>query len=343
MNLTELNKIEEAMFAGIRGMLSGQGKQQTKVQDIFIKDFVQDAMASINNGLAGGLVANPKDAAPGSTSQSGANAPTSGTSQATPAAQGQEEQPQTQYMGKIAPNAGPATKPPAAPNPLSTPTLNQPKTTVNTTLGTAGKPGSITSGGPGAMTSPNATVKPKAQPYKWAPKGMKVDPNTKLSSLGATGNLAESEYNAMNRIFESIITVNEEDELMPMSDYLMNWFSQYMNGVAWEGSKTIVKSRIDKLVQEYPTNLKTNLTNLAQIGLALSKAASKAPAGAPQEFTQMRNANTQTVQQDFEGVKAALDELSKTQPDLYNKFIKTLRPVTAPGASAGLAEQKKRK
>jgi hypothetical protein len=341
MNLNELNKIEEAMFAGIRGMLSGQGKQQTKVQDIFIKDFMQDAIASINNGLAGGLIANPKDAAPGASAGNTQNLPpnsasASGATQDDSTVPGQEEKPQTQYMGKVAPNAGPATKPQAAPNPLATPTLNQPKTTVNTTLGTASKPGSITSGGPGAMPSPKATAKPGAQPYKWAPKGMKVDPNTKLSSVGAVGNLAEAEYIKLNRLFENIVNIDEQTDLMPMSEYMMNWFSQYMQNVAWEGSKPAIQTQVDKLAAEYPNNLKSNLQKLAQTALALSKAASKPPAGAPQEFTQMRNANIQNVQQGYEEIKAALDELSKINPDLYNKFIKTLRPV-------GLAEQKKRK
>ena len=56
MKLNELNQIEEAMFSGIRGMLSGQGGYQTRVQDIFIKDFVQDALTSLNNGVKGGLI-----------------------------------------------------------------------------------------------------------------------------------------------------------------------------------------------------------------------------------------------------------------------------------------------
>jgi hypothetical protein len=58
----------------------------------------------------------------------------------------------------------------------------------------------------------------------------------------------------------------------------------------------------------------------------------------------MRQTSGQDVQQGYEEIKAALDELAKINPDLYNKFIKTLRPVAArPGASAGLVEQKKRK
>ena len=51
MKLNELNKIEEGIISGIKGLMSGQGSYQTKVQDIFIKDFIQDAMTSLNNGF----------------------------------------------------------------------------------------------------------------------------------------------------------------------------------------------------------------------------------------------------------------------------------------------------
>jgi hypothetical protein len=282
MNLTELNKIEEGRFAdaaksmipGIRGLVSGQGKNQTKVQDIFIKDFVQDATTSLKNGLAGGLIQLPQK-----TSGAPADTPPAASTPATPSA-----------------------PPPAA----------------------------------------NPKAPAEKQPYKWAPKGMKVNPDTKLSSLGATGDLAESKYENLNKIFESIVNIDEQADVMSMSDYLMSWFSQYMQGVAWEGSKAIVKNKIDAFVKDYPAKQYDHLTNLARTALALSKAAT--PAGAPKEFTQMRQTSGQDVQQGYEEIKAALDELAKINPDLYNKFIKTLRPVAAqPGASAGLVEQKKRK
>lgn len=287
MNLEEFKKIEEGRFAdaaksmvpGIRGLVSGQGKNQTKVQDIFIKDFVQDATASLKNGLAGGLIQLPQK--------------TSGAPADTP----------------------PADTPPAASTPA-------------------------TSAAPSPAANPKAPA--EKQPYKWAPKGMKVNPDTKLSSLGATGDLAESKYENLNKIFESIVNIDEQADVMSMSDYMMSWFSQYMQGVAWEGSKAIVKNKIDAFVKDYPAKQYDHLRNLAQTALALSKAAT--PAGAPKEFTQMRQTPGQDAQKGYEEIKAALDELAKINPDLYNKFIKTLRPVAAqPGASAGLVEQKKRK
>jgi hypothetical protein len=191
-----------------------------------------------------------------------------------------------------------------------------------------------------AKMQTRAGVQPTGQPMTASQRTQAQLQARKMQAAQKPVPVKESAYDKMNRVFESIININEAGEMMSLSDYLMSWFAQYMNGVAWEGSKPIVKTKIDALAKDYPNNLKANLTSLAQTALALSKAAT--PAGAPKEFTQMRQTGVKDVQQTYDEIKAALDELSKVNPDLYNKFIKTLTPVTAtPGASAGLAEEKK--
>ncbi len=240
MNLSELNKIEEGILGNIGTAIKDrfqQGGYQTKVQDIFIKDFVQDAITSLNNGIKGGLI--------------------------------------------------------------------DPNVKSNQTA-----------------TPAEPAAKPGEQPYKWAPAGMNVTPDTKLSSLGATGDLAESKYRRLNQIFESIINVDEAAQLRTISDFMMDWFTQYMQGVNWNSNKPIVQQKLEKLQDEYPKNIKQNLTDLARIGLALSKAAT--PAGAPQEFTQAKKEQASSVQE----LKAALDELAQSNPAGYNELIKTLKPVT---------------
>lgn len=301
MNLNEVNEIEEAMFAGIRGMLSGQGKQQTKVQDIFIKDFIQDAMASINNGFAGDLIQRPEQAAAPAASPP-ATAPTTGQSSA----------------------AVPTTSPTQVPPAQQTGQTMSPQQTATAKMQT------------------RAGIQPTGQKMSAAQRTNAQLQARKMKAAQKPKPVAESSYDKMNYIFESIVNIDEQAELMPLSDYLMNWFTQYMQGVAWEGSKPLVQTKIDALAKEYPNNLKQNLQKLAQTALALSKAAS--PAGAPKEFTQIRQAAGQNIQAGYEEIKAALDELAKADPNLYNKFIKTLRPAAAqPGATAGLAEQKKRR
>ena len=271
MKLNDVKQIEEGVFSAIKDRFK-QGGYQTNVQNIFIKDFVQDAITSLNNGVKGGLIdPNIKSTGQGAAPANGA----------APAGQ--------QFMGKIAPNAGPATKPAAPASPFSTPTLNQPKTTVSAT-GAPSKPGSITSGGP----------------------GMKVK---------------ESSYAKMNRIFESIINIDEEAQLRTIGDYMMDWFGQYMQGVEWQGSKAIVQQKINKLQDDYPKNVDANLEALARIGLALSKAGS--PAGAPPEFNKAK----QEIASSVEDLKGTLEELSKSNPIAYNNLIKNLKPVQVnPGA-----------
>jgi hypothetical protein len=271
MKLNDIKQIEENIFSAIKDRFK-QGGYQTNVQNIFIKDFVQDAITSLNNGIHGELIdpniksnGQPAAAAIGAT-------PVSGTE---PAGQ--------QFMGKIAPDARPATKPAAPASPFTAPTLNQPKTTVSAT-GAPSKPGNITTGG----------------------VGMKVK---------------ESSYDKMNRIFESIINIDEQAELRTISDYMMDWFGQYMQGVEWEGSRAIVQQKMNKLQDEYPKNIDANLENLARMGLALSKAGS--PAGAPPEFTKAKQEMASSV----EDLKGTLEELSKSNPRAYNDLIKNLKPV----------------
>lgn len=308
MKISEFNKIEEGIFSAIKDRFL-QGGYQTKVQDIFIKDFVQDAITSLNNGVKGGLIdpsiksnGKPDPAAAAAAGVSGtatqqgqgAQAPLKatttsvkfngpgapGATNAAPAAGQTSTQPQTQYMGKIAPNARPATKPQAPASPFSTPTLTP--RTVNTTANVASKPGGVTTGGM---------------------------------------SIKESSYNKMNRVFESIINIDEAARLRTIGDYMMDWFGQYMQGVNWQASKQVVQQKINKLQDEYPKNVKQNLTDLARIGLALSKAAS--PAGAPKEFAQARQEQAGSV----EDLRGALEGLAKTDPRAYNELIKNLKPV----------------
>ena len=274
MNLNELNKIEEGVLSSIKGMFTGQGGYQTQVQDIFIKDFVQDALTSLNNGVKGGLI-DPNIKTAGATTSTSA---TSNNNANDNASGGQ------QYMGKVAPNAGPATKPAAPASPFATPTLNQKPTTVSTTPGTTSKPGDITKGG----------------------INLKV---------------AETSYDKMNRVFESIINIDEATQARTVADFMMDWFTQYMQGVEWSASKPMVQQKLEQLQKEYPNNVKQNLTNLARIGLALSKAGS--PAGAPQEFAQAKKDQASSV----EDLKSALDGLSKSDPKAFNELIKNLKPV----------------
>jgi hypothetical protein len=220
--------------------------------------------------------------------------------------------------------AGSTVTPSNTTNSLTAPTVGAPKTSVSTKVSPGGAPGGITTGG---VTQTLARPATNTKPYNWAPKGMKIDPNTKLSSMGAVGNLAESEYSKLNQIFESIINIDEAEQLRTIADYMMAWFGQYMKGVEWEGSRAIVQQKVNKLQDEYPKNVNANLEALARMGLALSKAGS--PAGAPPEFTKAKQETAASI----EDLRGTLENLSKSDPNAYNALIKNLKPVQVrPGA-----------
>lgn len=270
MKLNELNKIEEGIMSSIKGLFTGQGDYQTRVQDIFIKDFVQDALTSLNNGVKGGLIDPAAKSAASVGKSTQYTAPASGAGPATGAA------------GSTIPTGQNA-------NPLNAPMASgAPKSSVSTRLSTPSAPGSVTTGG----------------------AGMKIK---------------ETPYDKMNRVFESIINIDEAVDLRTISDFMMEWFTQYMQGVNWDSSKAIVQQKLEKLQNEYPKNVKQNLTDLAKIGLALSKVGT--PAGAPQEYSQAQQQQRQTTASTYRNVQDELEYLARTDPSAYNRLIKDLKPV----------------
>lgn len=279
MKLNELNKIEEGIFSAIKDRFQ-QGGYQTNVQNIFIKDFVQDAITSLNNGIKGGLIdPNTKSTGTSSNVNFGNTTPTN--------------------VGPATGAAGSNVTSSNTTNPLRAPTVSgAPRTSVSTRVSPGGTSGTVTTGGAGMS-------------------------------------IRESSYNKMNRVFESIININEQTELRTISEFMMDWFSQYMQGVNWDSSKAIVQQKLKKLQDDYPKNVNQNLTDLARMGLALSKAGS--PAGAPKEFTQAKQAQSGSV----EDLKGALEGLAKTDPKAYNELIKNLKP--APTAPTTTTESRRRR
>lgn len=354
MKINEFNqskKIDEslagAMFgdvpmSALKGMFTGKGGKHQLAQDIFLRDFYQDAITSLDNGVTSGYVDKNKP-------YGNATDPNAKFGNATP----QNVGPATAGAAGV---AGTSVTPTNTTNALNAPTLAQPGTNVTTKAGTTGTTGSITTGGPGAPATPkpgapttpkpgtvtttpagassparppiftgppaskpgtpaaaapaaaaqkptgirgsftqqgaaptaaplkptstnvkfnmpNAPQNPNNQQYKWAPKGMKIDPNTKLSSLGATGKLAESTYYNLNRVFESVVSEmnGEGAETVSITDHMLEWFGQYMDGANWESKKAAIIPQIKKIQDTYSSDKgKAAIKNLARLAYSIT-------------------------------------------------------------------------
>lgn len=302
MKLNELNQIEEGIFSAIKDRFQ-QGGYQTQVQNIFITDFVQDAITSLNNGIKGGLIdPNVKTTGPGTTPDAPKAA--NRVKGEVVALNGKDYRWEgAQWLdiatGRVADKA------------------------------TAQKLSSM----PVTPLARGKIVNLNGKNYRW--EGAQwVDTTTGRVADKATGQqltsafkgqtATESTYDKMNRVFESIINVEEQAGLRTIADYMMEWFTRYMEGVDWQSSKAAVQQKIEKLQAEYPKNAKQNLTDLARMGLALSKAGS--PAGAPDEFRQSQT-QQQTSSRDARNIKDELDDLARTNPRAYNEIIRDLKPA----------------
>ena len=94
------------------------------------------------------------------------------------------------------------------------------------------------------------------------------------------------EFKKMDQVFESIVAElfgNKQpvEGAESISSYMMDWFYQYMYGVNWEKRKPQVQSLINAIETNYPRgNWKGAIRQLANAAYALSAAGSVVPKGA---------------------------------------------------------------
>lgn len=355
--IDEVSNLAGKMFgdvpmSALKGMFTGKGGKQQLAQDIFLRDFYQDAITSLDNGIKSGYVDKNKPYGTPSNTQSGtATDPNANFGNATP----QNVGPASGAAGASG-SAGTNVATTNTTNALNAPTLAQRGTNVTTKAGTTGTTGSITTGGPSAPATSTTAPKPGApatpataarsgsptapgtppagktptatpapatnqqnQQYKWAPKGMKITPNTPLSSLGATGKLAESTYHNLNNIFESVISEMEGggDATVSITDHMLEWFGQYMDGANWESKKAAVIPQIKKIQDTYKSDGgKAAIKSLARFAYSITgqRGGGGMPAGAKnavQNTTGVQPGNNLTPEQ----LAAALASLPKEEQE----------------------------
>lgn len=364
----------EIPTAAARGAVSGKGTRATLTQDIFIKDFVTDAIASLDNGIKGGII-DPKSKitiGPGGSVVSGDVA---------------KKPDQAQPSDGAAP-AGATNTPPAGQASASTPASTPTATSSTSTASATSAPGTASSSGgnnysfkttqAGAPTQQplkpttqkvnfNIPAKPaEPEPYSWSPEGRPIRPNDKLSDYGQVGarpapaapsgysfkttqqgqapkpplkpttqrvtfnrqpGLKESvTYQKLNSIFESIVEAPEQPNTpkQSISQYMYDWFTQYMGGVNWGAKEASVIPIINRIQSTYSRDKgKLAITTLAQAAFALAKGG--VPKGAANAMQQGSGTdNPQSVKQAFAEINKILDDLEKNDQETYNALIPEL-------------------
>jgi hypothetical protein len=241
--LDEVSSLAGALFgevpmASLKGLFTGKGGKHQLAQDIFLRDFYQDALTSLDNGIKSGFVntqlsAEPKPNASSTPPKSSAAIPTTSPTQVPPAQQtGQTMSPQQTATAKMQTRAG---------------------------------------------------IQPTGQQMTAAQKTQAKLQARKMNAAQKPKPVKESKYENLNSLFENIIAEQEnpnQDNSISVSEYMLDWFGKYMEGVAWETRKDKVMPYIQQVEKTYASDSgRAAIKNLAKVAFALSKMYG-APAGA---------------------------------------------------------------
>lgn len=309
--------IGDRAAAAVRGFFSGKGTKETQYQQAFLKDFYQDAITSIDNGIRGGFINPSLPSAAGDADGGGAGSGTVVDPSATPAPGATPATP-----AKPGAAAATATKAQQQTNQTLNNYIKQAAQTINSTTDKNQKI---------ALTKElvNAMADRKDYP-EWENalatvqqviKRGNVDPgfataainnlkagttmteayniyyiNKLVESVGLTWNdlglcvikknnnlyLAEQKYVKMNSLFESIMNINE-NQGVSIGKYMTDWFAAYMAGTKWESYKAQVEPMIQAVENTFSKDKgKAAIKQLAKTALSISKLSPKKPEGAPE-------------------------------------------------------------
>jgi hypothetical protein len=299
--------IGDTAAAAVRGFFSGKGTKHTMDQQAFLKDFYQDAITSLDNGIRGGFidknitsnldsgnadsndtVVDPADAKPKS-GEPGASA-----AQATKA-----QQQTTQTLNNYIKNAAKTIN--------STTDKRQKialtKELVNAMADRKGYPEWENALATVQQVIKRGNVDPKfattainnlkagttmAEAYKVYYINMLVE------SVGLTWNdlglcvikknsnlyLVEQKFLRMNRLFEGIMNLTENQKVS-VGQYMLRWFNAYMKNTNWQQDKAQVLPMIQQIEDTFSTDKgKKAIKQLAKTAFSISRLSPRTPAGA---------------------------------------------------------------
>jgi hypothetical protein len=295
VNEIKLSSLLGSYGAATLGQMAGKNKglstQEIMTRDIFIKDFVSDALQSLYSAIKGNLVdpkltAQPQQTAPAAKS----NVPQAAS--ANKINMTYQGKPVDTKPANLAPNI------PSAPSAATSQTTQTPAPTT-------------------PAVQPRQTVKQKAQPYLQKQAAMKAAGRKNQPVREDLDN-----YMKLDMLFEAIIDKMTEQEAQSqqytIKDYLKQvWLPDYLKGVNYNPHE----ANIDKLLQQVQDSYmkdrgKTALNTLANLAYSITPkskpkatAQQKKPEQTPPSQQNVRKQGTQAE----EPVKVKYDGIEYTQ------------------------------
>jgi hypothetical protein len=103
-------------------------------------------------------------------------------------------------------------------------------------------------------------------------------PSDDAAAGASAGLTAESRYQRLNAIFESIVEADGADSI---TEYMTTWFDMYMKGVDWRAKQNVVMPIIQEIEKTYATDQgRAAIEKLGRVAFSLSGPAKQPPAGA---------------------------------------------------------------
>jgi hypothetical protein len=312
--------------SAIKGMFTGRGTKSQLTQDIFFKDFINDAITSLQNGIKSGVIDPRLTSEPTITSSS----TTLGASEVDPS--------------KVAPAPGEPGAPSATSNAVAAKKAQQQTIqTINNYIAGAAKAINSTNDKKQKIALTKELVNSMADRQgspEWenALAGVQgiikragVDPtfaataisnlksgktmseawrvnvaNRLIESVGLTWKdlglcvlkegksyyIAETRFVKMDMIFESIM--EQTEGARSIGDYMLEWFTAYMAGTTWESYRPKIAELCKNIEAAYPKgNWKAAIKTLAQAAYSLpgsgkAKGVQNANAGQQRPATQTK-------------------------------------------------------
>lgn len=367
--------------AAIKSLFTGKGIKHQMIQDMFLKDFYEDGITSLENAIKGGLVdpnikntdlskgvgasggatstENPSAVSPAPGEPGGAASTTGATGAAAYKAQQQTSQNINNYVKQAAQAINSTTDKNqkialtkelvnAMADRQGTPEWNNTVKGVEGIIKNAGTDPSFASAAIGNLRAGKtmseawriyfANKLVEAVGLTWKDLGLSV------LKEGKTYYIAENKYLKLNNLFENIVNLAESDGKQSISQYMLNWFNQYMVGVNWQPQKQLILSTLTDLENTYPKGYKDKIKTLAKTAFALSKSSTAMPLGMKDELSKSKDPNIKAAAQGAgeQGAEEApevdsamdrayaakitsyLDNIRVKDPEIYSRLVPNL-------------------